>query len=96
VGGYLRGVTSDRKIVLELHCNMALRWFVGLNLDQQPWDACQNRRRRFEESGILEQLFDETVQRAMAKGLVSRHDVPGLDTGRAVHHDANREEASRR
>jgi transposase len=76
VGGYLLGVTSDRKLVVELHCNMALRWFVGLNLDQQPWDAStfsQNRRRRFDESGVLERLFDETVKRAMAEGLVSRH-----------------------
>src|SRR5215468_9720971 len=70
VGGYLLGVTSDRKLVMELQCNMALRWFVGLNLDQQPWDAStfsQNRRRRFDESGLLERLFDETVQRAMAE-----------------------------
>src|SRR5215470_12301941 len=76
VGGYLLGVTSDRKLVLELQCNMALRWFVGLNLDEQPWDAStfsQNRRRRFDESGVLERLFDETVKRAMAEGLVSRH-----------------------
>src|SRR5215831_10844688 len=76
VGGYLLGVTSDRKLVVELHCNMALRWFVGLNLDQEPWDAStfsQNRRRRFDESGVLEHLFDETVKRAMAAGLVSRH-----------------------
>ena len=76
VGGYLLGVASDRKLVLELQCNMALRWFVGLNLDEQPWDAStfsQNRRRRFDESGVLERLFDETVKRAMAEGLVSRH-----------------------
>src|SRR5262245_15457738 len=73
VGGYLLGVTSDRKLVMELQCNMALRW---LNLDQQPWDAStfsQNRGRRFDESGLLERLFDETVKRAMAEGLVSRH-----------------------
>jgi transposase len=76
VGGYLLGVTSDRKLVVELQCNMALRWFVGLNLDQEPWDAStfsQNRRRRFDESGVLERLFDQTVKRAMAEGLVSRH-----------------------
>ena len=76
VGGYLLGVASDRKLVMELQCNMALRWFVGLNLDEQPWDAStfsQNRRRRFDESGVLERRFDETVKRAMAEGLVSRH-----------------------
>jgi transposase len=76
VGGYLLSVPSDRKLVMELQCNMALRWFVGLNLDQDAWDAStfsQNRRRRFDESGVLERLFDETVKRAMSEGLVSHH-----------------------
>ncbi|HEV8616829.1 MAG TPA: transposase, partial [Methylomirabilota bacterium] len=57
VGGYLLGVTSERKLVMELQCNMALRWFVGLNLDQDAWDAStfsQNRRRRFDRAGLLE------------------------------------------
>jgi transposase len=76
VGGYLLSIPSERRLVMELQCNMALRWFVGLNLDQDAWDAStfsQNRRRRFDESGLLEQLFDDTVKRAMAAGLVSRH-----------------------
>jgi transposase len=76
VGGYLLGVASERRLVMELQCNMALRWFVGLNIDQDAWDAStfsQNRRRRFDESGLLEKLFDDTVKHAMAEGLVSRH-----------------------
>jgi transposase len=76
VAGYLLGIPSDRKLVDELQCNMALRWFVGLNLDQDAWDAStfsQNRRRRFDESGVLERLFDATIRKAMAGGLVSRH-----------------------
>lgn len=76
VGGYLLGVTSERKLVMELQCNMALRWFVGLNLDQNAWDAStfsQNRRRRFDRSGVLEKLFDETIRTALKEGLVSRH-----------------------
>ena len=76
IGGYLLGIPSDRKLAVELQCNMALRWFVGLNLDQDAWDAStfsQNRRRRFDESGVLEWLFDRTVKRALSEGLVSRH-----------------------
>jgi transposase len=76
VGGYLLGITSERKLVMELQCNMALRWFVGLNLNQDAWDAStfsQNRRRRFDDSGLLERFFDDTIRRAMAAGLVSRH-----------------------
>lgn len=65
VGGYLLGVTSDRKLVMELQCNMALRWFVGLNLDQDAWDAStfsQNRRRRFDRAGVLEKLFEREIE----------------------------------
>src|SRR5213594_1927054 len=56
IGGYLLGVTSERRLVMELQCNMALRWFVGLNIDEDSWDAStfsQNRRRRFDKAGIL-------------------------------------------
>jgi transposase len=76
VGGYLLSIPSERRLVMELQCNMALRWFVGLNLDQDAWDAStfsQNRRRRFDESGLLEHLFDDTIKRAMTAGLISRH-----------------------
>jgi transposase len=76
IGGYLLGVPSERKLIMELQCNMALRWFVGLNLDEDAWDAStfsQNRKRRFDKSGVLEKLFDLTVKRATDAGLVSRH-----------------------
>jgi transposase len=76
VGGYLLGITSERRLVMELQCNMALRWFVGLNLDQNAWDHStfsQNRRRRFNRAGVLERFFDQTVKQALEAGLVSRH-----------------------
>lgn len=70
------GITSDRKIVMQIRCDMAFRWFVGLGMRSKGWDAStfsQNRRRRFDKSGFMEKLFDETVARAMKKGLVSLH-----------------------
>ena len=76
LGGYILGVRSDRRLVMELECNMALKWFVGLQMTQKVWDAStfsQNRRRRFDQSGILERLFDQTVQKAIDAGLASRH-----------------------
>jgi transposase len=75
-GGYLLGVTSERALVRELTGNLVLRWAVGLDLDQQPWDHStfsQNRKRRFTESGLLERLFDETGARAIKQKLVSQH-----------------------
>lgn len=76
LGSYLLGATSERALVRELTGNLVLRWFVGLDLDQTPWDHStfsQNRKRRFTESGLLEQLFDETVALAIKQKLVSPH-----------------------
>lgn len=76
LGGYLLGVTSERALVRELTGNLVLRWFVGLDLDQHPWDHStfsQNRKRRFTESGLLERLFDETVALAITRKLASPH-----------------------
>jgi transposase len=79
VAGYLLGIASERKLVMELQCNMAVRWFVGLGLEEHAWDAStfsQNRRRRFDRSRVLEKLFDQTVKRAFARGLISQHVSP--------------------
>ena len=76
VAGYIMGITSERKIVMQLNCDMAFRWFVGLGMQGKAWDAStfsQNRRRRFDTSGFMEKLFDDTVKTAMDKGLVSLH-----------------------
>lgn len=56
LGGYLLGVPSERALVRELTGNLVLRWFVGLDFDQLPWDYStfsQSRKRRFTESGLL-------------------------------------------
>ena len=51
VGGYLLGITSERRLVMELQCNMALRWsestrgFIGRNLalSDYAWDSPEPR-----------------------------------------------------
>lgn len=76
IAGYVMGITSDRRIVMQLNCDMAFRWFVGLSMNSKAWDAStfsQNRRRRFDKSCFMEKLFDETVKAAMKQGLISLH-----------------------
>lgn len=76
LGGYLLGVRSDRKLIMELQCNMAFRWFVGLDIDTSVWDPStfsKNREHRFDETDVLEKLFDDTVKTAMKEGWVSYH-----------------------
>lgn len=76
LGGYLLGCRSDRNIIRQLTCDMAFRWFVGLDIDSPVWDPStfsKNREHRFDDSGIFEKLFDDTVIHAKSKGWVSMH-----------------------
>ena len=72
--GYLYGVRSERQLMREVEVNVAYRWFLGLKLRGKVPDAStlsQNRRRRFSESTIYQEIFDEIVLLAVNKGLAS-------------------------
>ena len=72
--GYLFGIRSERQLMREIQVNMAYRWFVGLSMTDKVPDAStlsQNRRRRFDESDVYQQIFDEIVLQAMNKNLIT-------------------------
>jgi transposase len=72
--GYLYGVRSERQLMRDVEVNVAYRWFLGLKLRDKVPDAStlsQNRRRRFSESTIYQEIFDEIVLLAVQKGLAS-------------------------
>jgi transposase len=72
--GYLYGVRSERQLMREVEVNVAYRWFLGLKLRDKVPDAStlsQNRRRRFSESTIYQEIFDEIVELAVKRGLAS-------------------------
>ncbi|MCO6517018.1 MAG: transposase [Snodgrassella sp.] len=72
--GYLFGIPSERRLVQEIQVNLAYRWFLGMGLTEKVIDAStlsQNRRRRFNDSEIYQQIFDNIVEQAIAKGLIS-------------------------
>ena len=74
LGGDLRGVTSARAWVRERTGNLVLRWLVGLDLEQAPWEhatCSQHRQRRVTERGRLERVCDETVAVAIKQQRVS-------------------------
>jgi len=71
--GYLFGVRSERQLMREIQVNVAYRWFLGMTLTEKVPDAStlsQNRRRRFRESAIYQEIFDEIVLQAMKRRLV--------------------------
>jgi len=72
--GYLFGIRSERQLMREVQVNAAYRWFLRMRLQDKVPDAStlsQNRRRRFRDSDVYQQIFDEIVQLACGKGLVT-------------------------
>lgn len=86
--GYLFGIRSERQLMREVQVNVAYRWFIGFGLTDKIPDAStfsQNRRRRFTESTIYQEIFDEIVLQAIRKKLVS---------GRVLYTDSTHLKAS--
>jgi len=71
--GYLYGTRSERQLVRDIQVNVAYRWFLGFGLTDKVPDAStisQNRRRRFSESTIYQEIFDEMVLQAIRRKMV--------------------------
>lgn len=71
--GYLYGIRSERRLLQEIEVNVAYRWFIGYDLTEKLPDVSviwQNRLRRYNGSDVPQQIFDEIVRQAIAKGLV--------------------------
>lgn len=80
--GYLYGIRSERRLVMDIEVNVAYRWFLGFTLETKVPDATtfsQNRRRRFNHSDVYQEIFDEIVMQAMRHKMVS---------GRILHTDS--------
>ena len=71
--GYLFGVRSERQLAREIEVNVAYRWFLRMKLTDKVFDAStlsQNRRRRFNDSSVAQDIFDAIVEQAIGHGLV--------------------------
>ena len=67
------GIRSERRLCEEVHLSLAYRWFCRLDLDDAVPDhstLSKNRHVRFRDSDLLRKLFETTVERRMAEGLV--------------------------
>ncbi len=72
--GYLFGIRSERQLVKEVEVNIAYRWLLGFSLrDKVPSHSTfsKNRQRRFNDSPIHQEKFDEIVWQAMKRKMVS-------------------------
>lgn len=71
--GYLFGIRSERQLVKDIEVNVAYRWFLGLSLTEKVPSAStisQNRRRRFNGTDVVQQIFDNIVMQAIQHNMV--------------------------
>jgi transposase len=93
--GYTHGIRSERRLCEEVHLNLAYRWFCRLGLDGAVPDHStfsKNRHGRFRDSGLLRKLFQDTVARCIAAGLVGG-EAFAVDAS-MIKADANRQRST--
>src|SRR5262250_729305 len=69
----LYSIRSERWRMEEMDYNLLFRWFVGLNADDEVWDAtvCTKNRDRLLEADVAKEFLVRVVEQARAKGLTS-------------------------
>ena len=80
--GFLYGIPSERQIERRVQTDIALRWYLGLDLFDRVPDhstVSQLRRRKPSFRKVFRRLFEEVVGQCVEKGLVSGR-VIGTDS----------------
>lgn len=69
----LNSVRSERLLVEEIDYSVLYRWFVGLNLDEEVWDATSftKNRERLLEAEVAKEFLKRVVEQAGKAGLTS-------------------------
>src|ERR1700747_2613391 len=69
----LYSVRSERLLVEEIDYNILFRWFVGLNLDDEVWDATvfTKNRDRLLEAEVAKEFLSLVVEQARGQGWAS-------------------------
>jgi len=69
----LYSIRSERLLMEEMDYNLLFRWFVGLNADDEVWDATSfsKNRDRLLEADVAQEFLVRVVAQARAKGLTS-------------------------
>ena len=69
----LYSIRSERLLMEEIDYNLLFRWFVGLNADDEVWDATTftKNRDRLLEADVAQEFLGCVVEQARGKGLTS-------------------------
>ena len=69
----LYSIRSERLLMEEIDYSMLFRWFVGLSLDDEVWDATvfTKNRDRLLEADVAKEFLAHVVGQARAQGMTS-------------------------
>jgi transposase len=69
----LYSIRGERQLMEQIDYNLMFRWFVGLTMDDEVWDATvfTKNRERLMRGEVAERLFDAVLAQAREKSLLS-------------------------
>lgn len=87
------GIGSMRKTCKEIEVNLAYRWFLGMDMQEKvpnysTWS--QNYIRRYSQSGIFEEVFDEIIRQARSYDFIDTETVFGDSTHQKANANKNK------
>ena len=87
------GIGSMRRTCKEIQVNLAYRWFLGISMDESvpnysTWS--QNYIRRYGDSQVFEQIFDQILKQAIDYGFVDMETVFGDSTHQKANANKNK------
>lgn len=74
---------SDRDLVAQVRCNMAYKYFLGMNPEDMPIDATLLsffRRKRLKDVTMINTLISQTVEMAISRNMMPRKEIVILDS----------------
>lgn len=93
---YIFGIRSMRQTIKEIECNVAYRWFIGYDLNEEiPHFSTfgKNYSRRFQGTDIFERIFAHILEEAIKCGFVDEK-VIFID-GTHIKANANKRKAAK-
>jgi len=70
--GYLNNIASDRKLIEFCADSLAIRLFLGYDIDESlPWHSTISRTRQLYGEELFKQLFKDVLKQCIDKGMVA-------------------------
>src|SRR5215210_2444728 len=72
--GYINNITSDRKLIEFCSDSLAIRLFLGYDIDEPlPWHSTISRTRQLYGEKVFQQLFEKVFEKCVQSGMVAGH-----------------------